>query len=509
MLWGGIFEAGQMSPTTWFDNDSSDMVGAPKNQQRKPRIIILTTSLLTDRMFLYSNCLSHLAANADVEVWATSQATSEPAQVWSQSPVSVFPFPEVRPFREYPHNFLRRMNERAWDCRLDLPSRRSMAQHNLSNKSDVRHRCIRSLGSALGALRLHRVFERGLELMLATYPRSREAERRFKAKRPDLVVTTGPFWFDEPAVTAHAKRLGIPVMALIPSWDNVTTKNRMVFRYDGYLVWSQQTRQELNSIYPNSADAPVFDIGAVQFDVFKQSRFEESRADFCQRHGLRPDRPIIVYAIGSPYFIRGEVFGAMHLAERIAHGALANSQMLVRPHPTKDNAELISQFSRYQPFVVVQRVAEAGRKLNQRSQDSQQILDWISTFRHADVVVNLASTVCIDAALFDKPVVNMNYDPSPGSPQESLIKDINKVWSHFRPIAESGGVTLVDNNEELVNAVSAYLQQPDLHREKRRWMAEHVCGFVDGKCGERMAEAVLQFARLSSVRSSVDASNGR
>lgn len=466
--------------------------------KRKPYVVILTTSLLTDRMFLYSDCLVRLAERADVEVWATSAVNPEQAEVWSNSPVKVVPYPKVGSFREFPHNFLRRVNERAWDYRLQLPSRLSMSRYVRDAQTSLRSRCAYALGLTIGFLGVHRVFERGLEILLARYSRSPEAESRFKRKRPDLVVTTGPFWFDEPAVTAHATRLGIPVLAMIPSWDNVTTKNRMVFRYDGFLVWSEQTRHELLSVYPDTRDKEIFVTGATQFDVFQQPRFAESRSAFCQRHGLHPELPIVVYAIGSPHFIRGEHLGALQLAERICQGDLGRIQMLVRPHPTKDNAELVSQFERFSPAVVVQQVARPGTRLNERSQKEEQILDWISTFRHSDVVVNLSSTVTVDAALFDKPVVNVNYDPSPAKSQESLIKDVNSVWSHFRPLAESGGLTLVNNPEELVEAVKAYLKLPELHREQRRWMANYVCGYTDGKCGERVAGSILDFVKRHS-----------
>lgn len=30
---------------------------------------------------------------------------------------------------------------------------------------------------------------------------------------------------------------------------------------------------------------------------------------------------------------------------------------------------------------------------------------------------------------------------------------------------------------------------------KRRWITEYVCGYVDGRCGERMAEAILDFVK--------------
>jgi hypothetical protein len=117
-------------------------------------------------------------------------------------------------------------------------------------------------------------------------------------------------------------------------------------------------------------------------------------------------------------------------------------------------------------------------------------------------VVNLSSTVTVDAAIFDRPVVNLDYDPEPGGANQSLVKDINHLWTHFKPIAGSGGVWLADNEEEVVEGIKMYLANPCLHRERRRWIAEYVCGFVDGRCGERMARAVLDFVRERRVRTS-------
>jgi CDP-glycerol glycerophosphotransferase (TagB/SpsB family) len=131
--------------------------------------------------------------------------------------------------------------------------------------------------------------------------------------------------------------------------------------------------------------------------------------------------------------------------------------------------------------------------LNARSQDEIQIKEWVNTFRHANVVINLSSTVAVDAAILDKPVVNLDYDPEPGQPNLALVKDVNHTWTHFKPIAESGGLWLVNRPEETVEAVKTYLANAGLHRNQRRWIAEYVCQHLDGHSGERMAEAILDF----------------
>jgi hypothetical protein len=221
-----------------------------------------------------------------------------------------------------------------------------------------------------------------------------------------------------------------------------------------------------------------------------------TRAEFCASQNLDPEIPIIVYAIGSPNFLK-EQYGAEYMAKRIAEGCLGNVQLLVRPHPIHDNAEMREHFDSFGPLVRLQKTRNAGKELNKRTQDEIEIVEWVNTFRHADVVVNLSSTVTIDAARFDCPVVNLDFDPQPGQADQQLIKEVNHEWNHFKPIAESGGVWLANDFQEVETAIVTYLKNPSLHREKRKWIVDYVCGFPDANCGDRMAEAIIDFtARL-------------
>ncbi|HEX8849563.1 MAG TPA: hypothetical protein VF761_08530 [Gemmatimonadaceae bacterium] len=457
-------------------------------------VVILSSSLLVDRMLTHTAFLDVLGQSANAHVWATSAANPRFASLWAEQPARVRPLPSVRAFRESTHNFARRVNEAVWDHRQGDPSRLSMRRHGRIYGGCRRPGLSRSFARLLATLPIERAFESALGRWLRSYERSRESTALLRDLRPAVLLCTGPFQFEQPAIVASAQRLAVPTLALIPSWDNVSTKNRMLFEYDGYLVWSERTRQELYERYPHTRTRPVFVVGAPQFDVFFQPRFHVSRESFCAANGLRPDRPFIVYAVGSPNFLKGEPDGAEYLARRVAAGELGDVQLLVRPHPIHDNAEMASRFAGLGDRVRLQTTARPGTPLTARSQDERAILDWVNTFRHADVVVNLSSTVTIDAAICDRPVVNLDYDPGPGGADTPLIRDINHVWTHFAPVAESGGVWLVKDGEEMVAAVRGYLENPALHRERRRWIAEYVCGHLDGRNGERMARAVATFA---------------
>ena len=465
--------------------DSADGKGTPS-------VLVLTSSLFTDRMFLYTRFLDVLSGGAEVKVWATSARGPHLRGVWGAPPALVEEFPAVSPFKEFPYNYLRRLNEFAWDFGQRPPSRLSMMRHLWNGTQKPRVRALKLPARALALVKAERPLEDWLERLLLTYQRSPESVERLRRNPPAVLLTTGPFQFEQPAVAAAAKNLGVPTLALIPSWDNLSTKNRMTFKYDGYLVWSEQAKRELHHFYPYTRRAPVYVVGAAQFDPFFQERFRQSREAFCAEQGLRADLPVILYAISSPNVFR-EHHGALYLARRIARGDLGDVQMIIRPNPIHDYPELNEIAREFSPRVILQRTSESGLALTARSQNERQVTEWVNTFRHADVVVNLSSTVTVDAAIFDRPVVNLDYDPEPGRPRQALVKEVNHLWTHFKPIAESGGVWLAGDPEEMVAAVRTYLAQPALHRERRRWIAEYVCGYLDGRCGERMAEAVLDF----------------
>ena len=459
---------------------------------KQPRILILSSSLLTERMFLHSSFGRTIAGQAEVHLWTTS-ATNLERMPGDTAGIGIAPFPAVRPFREYPYNYLRRFNEYVWDFRLQPPSRLSM----MRNVRDLEHRrrilALKGPARLLAALHAERLTEAWLERLLLTCDRSPEGLARLRQLRPDLLVTTGTFRYEEPAIVAAARRLGIPVLAQITSWDNPSTKNRMVFRYDGYLVWSEQMKQDIHHFYPESLEVPVYLTGAPQFDVFFDQRFGQERAAFCHEQRLDPERPIVLYAMGSPNLFQ-EVEAIRYLGESIARLELGDVQLLVRPHPIHDDGRDLDPLRRLGPRVVLQETPQRGQRVAHRAQDEEQIGQWVNTFRHAAVVVNLSSTAAIDGAIFDKPVVNLDFDPAPGQPRQQLVHDLNHLWTHFKPIAESGGMWMVSNPAEMVEAVRSYLAHPEWHREKRRWIAELVCGRIDGESGARLAMAILDFA---------------
>lgn len=460
----------------------------------KKKILILSTSLLTDRMLRYSRCLEILNEQAEVHIWTASADHETGRQVWAEDAgeARVDSFPEVRAFRQFPYNYARRMNEFAWDFKLKPPSRLSMDRHRRRKRMNKFIRALRIPAWVIAKLGACGLSERSLEKLLLSYPRSQEGAKRLRSLKPDLVVTLNPYLYHEQALMREIRQMKIPVLALIPSWDNISTKGRLVHRYNGYMVWSETQADQLDHFYPSSRKGPVYVIGAPQFDVFKREEFFMSREDFCRQYELDPKKRIILHAIGSPNFFREE-HGALELAKRVSTGEYGDVQLLVRPHPIHDKAELSDLFAPFAPKVRLQQTARVDIPLFRRMQTDGDVVNWINTFRHTDVLVNTLSTVAIDAALFGKPVINLNFDPEPGQPNGQLLKDVSEYWTHYRPVVDLGGIWQGNSYEDIGEGIRTYLKTPQLHHAERDDMTQFVCGFTDGRNGERMAAAILGF----------------
>jgi hypothetical protein len=110
--------------------------------------------------------------------------------------------------------------------------------------------------------------------------------------------------------------------------------------------------------------------------------------------------------------------------------------------------------------------------------------------RHSDVAVNVASTIAIEACVFDTPVVNIAFD---GEQPADYVKSARRYYAftHYVNITRHHAARVADTPDGMIEWVNRYLADPALDREGRRKVVLEQCQFVDGDSGARVAEAVL------------------
>lgn len=288
-----------------------------------------------------------------------------------------------------------------------------------------------------------------------------------------------------------AQWLGIPTATFIFSWDNLTSQGRIMLPYDYYLVWNEMLRDQLLDIYPNIKPENVFVTGTPQFDTHFQPEYHWSREEFCARVGADPARPIVFYSTGMPNHVPGEpriVENIIHMLDEMH--ASPKPQLLLRVSP-KDLTGRFDELKRSYPDVLFPEVPWEAKWLTPKIEDAYLLANSI---RHAAAGVNVGSTISLELCMFDKPVINVGYNP--------VGIDISPVdipryynFDHYKPIVESGATMLARSENEMREVLEKTLRDPDINREPRRKLIREMFGdTLDGKSGRRVVECLLRFA---------------
>jgi hypothetical protein len=315
--------------------------------------------------------------------------------------------------------------------------------------------------------------------------------RLYDKYRPDLVVFTRVFGTNL-HVIKEAKSRGIPVLCLVESWDNFICKGPLSVVPDRMAVWNPGMVTEAHELHGFPRDR-VDVVGVPQFDLYTDKSLFAGRTDFFQSHGLDPSKRLITYAASTEGFIPEEldIFEMVYRAVREQDPEMT-LQMMLRLHPITSAAlrdEYLRRFSG-RPNLVIQSPGRTSVLHDYWDPTWSDMVNLASTVHHSDIIINIASTMSIDAAVLNRPVIGIAFRV--GTSAKSRYFDDVFQHSHYRKLVETNGIRLVRSVDELTEAIRDYLADPTLDAEYRNRLAEELCFQLDGHAGERAARVVLR-----------------
>jgi hypothetical protein len=331
-----------------------------------------------------------------------------------------------------------------------------------------------------------------------------EEVRRYKAlfreSRPSVLFSVSQRHYSDysllPAVVA-AKELGIPTAGFIVSWDNLSSKGRIVAPFDHYFVWSDHMKQELLHYYPNVAAERVHIVGTPQFDPYADRGLLWTREEFFRRIGGDPARPLICFSGGDSETCPEDPQHVRVLLSQIRSGRIkGNPQLLVRPSPVDDGLRYRDVRAAFPELIF-----SPPSWLHTRKNDWTKVIPkpedvpfLVNLTHHADMNVNLGSTMTLDFGLHDKPVVNVAFDVSDPPLFGMPVYDYYYNYEHFRPVVEFHASRIARTAELLPDHINAYLSDPALDRDGRRRLVNM---HVDVPPGESCKATVAALEKIS------------
>lgn len=310
----------------------------------------------------------------------------------------------------------------------------------------------------------------------------------FDKYSPDLVFATSIMEDVDVFVLKHAKRRGIKTIGMAKTWDNIS---KMSFRVktDKLIVWSEYSKDEAIK-FQNYKDSEIIICGIPQFDFYKKSDYAMARKEFCDLTGIPENKKIILFCSeGKVSKYDGEV--AEIIADYVGDEKIKNSVLFIRPHfmYKDDEKKFVSSADKNNIFI------DSGYNASQCFRDrwdysKEQIKRFANIMRYADAVITSASTISLDAAAYDKPIINIVFD---GKHRVPFAQSIARWYltEYAKKTLQTGGIWLADNPAELLNAINACLENPNLLSAGREKLRNYFCYKIDGGSGARIAKTVL------------------
>lgn len=312
----------------------------------------------------------------------------------------------------------------------------------------------------------------------------------FEKYQPDLVFLA--HLFDEPEIDLlrEAKKQKVKTVGLVNSWDKTTARCIWRLLPDKTIVFNKIVKREMVKYNEISADS-IFVSGLPQYDIYWNTE-PNSREEFFNAIGISPDKKLVVYAPMGRAF--GDCdFEVIDLLRRLlAEGKFGNDvELFVRFQPNDffDETEIRKRQDLKYDYPGRRFGSKRGVDWDMDEKDIRRLVD---TLAHASVFICYASSIVIDAAIFDKPAINIGFE---------INKDLKLAdrptqhyqSAHYKNVLATGAVRSVKNISELAEWTKKYLADNSLGKELRERLMREQCQFTDGKSGERIGQFLLDF----------------
>ncbi len=322
----------------------------------------------------------------------------------------------------------------------------------------------------------------------------------FATKPPDLVVASTPGWRMDRYLLREARARGIPTAAGIVGWDNPSSYSIPGSRVDFVTCWSEIQKEEL--ILGSDWRPEQVHVGGIpSYDGYFRKQWLLPRDEYFRLHGLDPNRKLLSYACSFVSFSPNRQ-NIEALARMVSSDALSTpSQLLVRLHPNHfwdvdlfvEERECIRRMAREMPHVHVVEPVPLGGELGYYS--GEDMPEKASMLGHSDVFLTVYSTMVVEAAVHDRPIVSACIDAPRGwNRRRKYSLPLSKIgdWPTHDRFRRAGAGRVALNERELRQAIDDYLANPETDAPARRAFLEREITYTDASAGRRTGEYLLR-----------------
>jgi len=322
--------------------------------------------------------------------------------------------------------------------------------------------------------------------------------RQMKESGVDCVLTPGigyyTFW-NEGYFALEAQKAGLPVFSAVTNYDAIVNKGYPGFIPNCLAVWSRQMADEAIQLLGVPANR-VEVTGPLQYDRFLRPLPME-RDDFIKAIGLNPKFKTIFFAGGVNITRYFEIYNL--LVERASSVWKNEFNLVIRPYPhvkllNSPGWKILEQlFQQKGVYISSPGSIDADDRRNEFKQDlwlEDGVDELTYLLRYSDVMINYFSTISLEAAICDLPVIHLGYDSYTFGHRYGITSEFQQRQTHNRRKMRLAASKIAVNEAELIAYLERYLSDKTLDHDYRMEYAALECGELDGNAGSRLINMI-------------------
>jgi len=308
----------------------------------------------------------------------------------------------------------------------------------------------------------------------------------FDKYQPSLVFSSSIVTLYDVDFLKEAKRRKIKTISMPKSWDNL---DKLLFRVepDVLLVQNKAMKNEAKK-YQALDPRSLKIVGFPQFDIYMNKEIFQSKRDYCATKGFNPELPILFLGSEGPWSKGDEIiFDA--IAESRDKGLIPKCNLLVRPHFAFIKEYNYDILMKRENLFVDDKFRKSDFFVDNWDPTKADIIDFANSLQHCNMMITFASTLALDAACFNKPIIAINYGVR-------IIDgaDMTKVMyetGHYDWVLKTNAVSLVENENKLLEEINYYLDNKEYKTKERKELLSELCNSPDGHSAQRIAQSIF------------------
>tara|TARA_B100000676_G_C18074265_1_gene846555 strand:+ start:1276 stop:2700 length:1425 start_codon:yes stop_codon:yes gene_type:complete len=320
----------------------------------------------------------------------------------------------------------------------------------------------------------------------------------YQKYKPDAVILNDLGTVDASNfIMREARGFKVKIISLILSWDNLTAKGVGSVKPDYAVAWNQNMADELQN-YHNIKTKNICIGGIPHFDPYAKSfsPIEQINTDVISKNNINK---FIYFGTGAPAWFTGNVKTIEIILDFIKSRNEEKIKLVVRPHPAylgkgrfnKELQEIIRISKDNRKYIYLNLTELIERKMGAEFSDTDQYLHEYF-IRNCKILITSYSTLMLEAAIFNKPIINIGFDNLRKLPTRKT-SDLCSRLTHLQTILSSNFTSEAKTQDDIFLLLKTYLNDNSIKEKERKKVFNKYINYNFGNAGSAIAQQIIRF----------------